>query len=467
MLGRVIQLVPPAHLPDALVALRPSLLQLAASTAAAAEAPCLHAAHAWAALVASSAAGMRHQDAFTEEHTHTYCLFAFVLISPPVTLVHRSHLPAVTAAPWPELAGLLQHCSAAIATVSSSSSAHTHIDGLAPHRMWLELVYALLTGPLSPAAELLGACAAALPAVTAAVLALTIDASSSALVRCVRLARCTLFAIVALMLPRYRKAEQREFVQTFGTLLATLSPVIEQQPHHPPPQNENEAQQRQLQQQLELGAHTRCGDRFIEALSAATFALKSGSGGGNAAAARQLLPAFLQWARTAIAGGSEGSGSNGSANAHSSSAAWSLDVRLSALEFVVEYARAHSGQVKKSAALVAELMGDCARVAAAAVVPIHEVPAAASAAASASGSGSSWSQLRPAWAAPWLHFTAAIEALTQLIQVVGERKAAAPLTALVTHLATAANVPFVLTRQFIKLAVNRNSECAFIHLKFS
>ncbi len=60
MLGRVIQLVPPAHLPDALVALRPSLLQLAASSAASAggEAQCLHAAHAWAALVASSAAGV-------------------------------------------------------------------------------------------------------------------------------------------------------------------------------------------------------------------------------------------------------------------------------------------------------------------------------------------------------------------------------------------------------------------------
>jgi hypothetical protein len=76
MLGRVIQLVPPAHLPDALVALRPSLLQLAASTAAAAEAPCLHAAHAWAALVASSAAGMRHQDAFTEDYTHTLNVYS-------------------------------------------------------------------------------------------------------------------------------------------------------------------------------------------------------------------------------------------------------------------------------------------------------------------------------------------------------------------------------------------------------
>ena len=68
MLGRVIQLVPRAHLPDALVALRPSLLQLAVASAASAggEAQCLHAAHAWAALVASSAAGMcmYNQDMF-------------------------------------------------------------------------------------------------------------------------------------------------------------------------------------------------------------------------------------------------------------------------------------------------------------------------------------------------------------------------------------------------------------------
>jgi hypothetical protein len=48
--------------------------------------------------------------------------------------------------------------------------------------------------------------------------------------------------LLAIMLPRYRKSEQREFVQAFGALLTTLNPN-EQQPHAQPPQIEQEAQQ--------------------------------------------------------------------------------------------------------------------------------------------------------------------------------------------------------------------------------
>jgi hypothetical protein len=224
------------------------------------------------------------------------------------------------------------------------------IAGCSNHRhlaiIWVELVYAHLTGPLSASKKILSAVAPMLNTFP------QIELNDP-------MYKATLFAVLALLLPHLNKADARNVATLIPQLLSFFSPEA-------PP------------------AHHRTGlmgDRVVEAISASAFALKS----VDTQLFKSMQPVFLQWIHTM-----------------SSSSAWPTDVKLSALDYLVEYSSANSGVVRKSASTVNDFFSDCAVVATGALAELHVADSS-----------------KAAWEEPWLPFSAAMETLAKLVDCIG------------------------------------------------